>query len=99
MTNGGTENGKLIVTYDNFAAWGVKNRKTICNALRELETAGFVRVTYAGRVSYGAARNPSQYRLTWIGTWDGNPPTNEWKAFEKAKSPGANLSLVPGTDM
>lgn len=99
MTNGGTENGKLIVTYDNFAAWGVTNRQSVSKALRELEAGGFVRVTHAGRASHGAIRNPSRYRLTWIGTWDGNPPTNEWKAVEKSKSPGANLSPVLGTEV
>lgn len=91
LAHGRAENGRLIVTYDDFVAWGVKNRQTISNALRELEAGGFVSISHAGRASYGAARNPSRYRLTWIGTWDGNPPTNEWKAVEKANSPDTNL--------
>ena len=39
---------------------------------------GFLDVTLKGRRSYGGARQPSQYGLTWLPRRDGSPASNRW---------------------
>lgn len=96
LEHAGTENGNLTVTYNDFVVWGIR-RTSISDALRELERAGFVRVVVKGGLSYGEARVPSRYRLTWLPTSAGDPPTNEWKAFKLKKAPDTVSGLVPDT--
>ena len=44
MNHGGAENGRLIVTHDQFIEWGVP-RNAVSPAIRELVALGFVEVT------------------------------------------------------
>ncbi|MCA3625003.1 MAG: hypothetical protein IOC52_12610 [Methylobacterium sp.] len=73
----GRQNGQLIVTYDDFADYGVR-RSSIALAIRDLENAGFIE-TLRGKLSYGVGKCPSRYRLTWLPTYEGKAPTNEWR--------------------
>ncbi|WP_420414382.1 hypothetical protein [Roseibium sp.] len=86
LSHGGTQNGNLIVTYDDFVQYGV-SRKGISKALHVLEELGFLEVKVRGRGANGEARIASRYRLTAV---TGNlEPTNEWrqiKTKEEAKN-------------
>lgn len=86
MAHAGRQNRFLAVTYSDFKAFGVRE-SSIPDALRELERAGFVMMTVQGGLSYGCAKRPSRFRLTWLPTAEGIAPTNDWKRFRKRKSP------------
>jgi hypothetical protein len=94
------ENGRLIVTYGQFAEW--IHRNSVAAAQRECCALGFVEVTVHGRG--GPFKRPNRYRLTYdthIGA-NGQPvaATNEWRTIqtleqaetiaEKARSGGTN---------
>lgn len=82
MIHGGADNGKLVVTYDQFEAQGIA-RRSIAPALRECVALGFVEITRQGGLSYGGARVPSAYRLTYVsGTKKSPTPTHEWRRFK-----------------
>ncbi len=79
--HGGTDNGKLPVTYDDFERYGI-HRHAIGPATREVVALGFVEITEAGRAGNAEWRKPNLFRLTYRHTkYD---PTNEW---EKVKTP------------
>ncbi len=74
----GTENGRLIATHSQLAAYGL----TPCHigeAINEAEFLGLIRVKRGGRRNL--TNQPSTYRLTWIGNREYAPPTNEWKGI------------------
>lgn len=89
--HGGTNNGRLIVTYNDFEAYGI-DRQAIGPAMREAITLGFVEVTERGRPSESDfGRHPNKFRLTYRDgsvqdSW--SKPTNEWRAF---RSPAGAL--------
>jgi hypothetical protein len=62
--HGGTENGKLPVTYDDFEAYGIE-RHAIAPAIRELVALGFIEITEKGRAGNAEHRTPNLYRLTY----------------------------------
>jgi hypothetical protein len=62
--HGGTENGRLAVTYDDFEAYGI-HRHAIASAIREAVALGFVEVTEKGRAGNAEHRKSSRYRLTY----------------------------------
>jgi hypothetical protein len=80
MMQGGTRNGQLVVTYDDFAQYGVR-RKSISRAIQCAVMLGFLDVTVRGGRSYGIARLPSAYGLTWLPRCDWTPPSNRWKCI------------------
>ncbi len=82
MAHAGRQNGFLAVTYSDFKTFGVRE-SSIPDALRELENAGFLLTTVQGGRSYGCAKRPSRFRLTWLPTAEGAAPTNEWKRSEQ----------------
>jgi hypothetical protein len=82
MAHAGRQNGFLAVTYSDFKSFGVRE-SSIPDALRELERAGFVLMTVQGGRSYGCAKRPSRFRLTWLPTAEGAAPTNDWKRSEQ----------------
>lgn len=96
MAHAGTENGNLVVTYKDFEACGIR-RPSISAALKDLQTVGLLRVVVIGGRSYGDARLPSRYRLTWLPTREGDPATNEWKAFQKRNFPDTFSCPAPDT--
>lgn len=105
MRHRGTNNGRIICTYDDFASYGIR-RPSIPRALRRLRNVGLLVVTQRGRRS--ALRNPHHYRLPYLVSYDeaGNiiAPTDEWKSYRPIRSPKNGRSAqksgnenVPGT--
>ena len=60
---GGTDNGKLPCTFDDFERYGVR-RHSIAPSLRALAALGFIEVTEEGRAGNADWRRPTQFRLT-----------------------------------
>jgi hypothetical protein len=80
MAHGGTENGNLVVTYDDFERAGIR-RMSIKQALAEVTGTGLVLITERGRPSVGVDRWPTRYALGWLPLHDGSAPSNRWKAW------------------
>jgi hypothetical protein len=74
--HGGTDNGKLPVTYDDFERYGI-HRHSIGPAIREVVGLGFVEITEVGRAGNAEWRKPNVFRLTYRHTK--YEPTNEWE--------------------
>ena len=80
--HGGTDNGRLPVTYADFERYGIE-RKSIAPALREVQALGFVIITERGRPSKSDfARHPNYFELTYIHGAHGEAPTHEWKRYK-----------------
>lgn len=62
--HGGTDNGKLPVTYDQFQSFGI-DRQAIAPAIRELAALGFIEITRPGRAGNADYRQPNLFRLTY----------------------------------
>jgi hypothetical protein len=84
--HGGTDNGKLPATYDDFVRYGV-HRHAIAPALREAVALGFLEVTEKGRAGNAEWRKPNLFRLTYRNT-DYDAPTNEWEKIETDEQAG-----------
>ena len=78
LRHGGKNNGKLIVTYNDFVAFGM-DRSTIAPAIRLLVHVGLVQITDRGWRAADHGR-PANYRLTYLPAY-GKPPTDEWEAY------------------
>lgn len=79
--HGGLHNGQLIVTHQQFKAYGVSG-EYVADAIDELAFKGLVRIR-RGRAGAGTS-HPNVYRLTWLGDREGAPPTNEWMRCTEA---------------
>jgi hypothetical protein len=77
--HGGNDNGKLVVTYEQFIAFGI-DKNSIAAAIRELEALGFVEAEH-GKAGNREYRWPSSYRLTYHDVGRAKP-TNEWKRIK-----------------
>jgi hypothetical protein len=77
LAHGGAENGKLIVTYDQFEEYGV-SRNSVGPAIRELVALGFLEITEKGIASNENGR-PNRFRLTYVNVKSREQPTNEWR--------------------
>jgi hypothetical protein len=80
MSHAGRMNGELIVTYDQFEAYGIR-RRSIPKAIAEAVALGFLDVIHRGRRSYGSVNRPSVYGLTWLPRLDLTPASNRWRRF------------------
>jgi hypothetical protein len=92
MHHGGAENGRLIVTYDQFEEWGVAPN-AISPAIRELVELGFVEITEKGCGGNENQRRATRYRLTYVNNKSRDQPTNEWtkvKTIEDAEDLAAS---------
>jgi hypothetical protein len=78
--HGGTDNGKLPTTYDQFELYGV-HRHAIGPAIREVVALGFVEITQEGRSGNGEWRRPNLFRLTYRET-DLTNPTDDWRKIQ-----------------
>jgi hypothetical protein len=76
-SHGGTENGKLPVTFDDFHRFHI-HRYSSAPAIREAVALGFVEITKAGRAGNAEYRTPNEFRLTYRQT-DYADPTHEWR--------------------
>jgi hypothetical protein len=84
--HGGCDNGRLPVTFEHFAEYGM-DRHAIAPALRELCALGFVEITEHGRAGNAEFRRPNQFRLTYRPVGNAKP-TDEWKRLQTAKDAG-----------
>ncbi len=82
--HGGTENGRLPVTYDQFCEYGL-HRHAIGPAIRELVALGFIEMTERGRHGNGEFRTPNKFRLTFRPTSKA-AETNEWRKLETVEA-------------
>lgn len=78
--HGGTENGNLPTTYDDFERYGI-HRHAIAPGIREAVALGLLEVTEQGRAGNAEYRKPNLFRLTYRHT-DHGPATNEWEKIE-----------------
>jgi hypothetical protein len=79
--HGGTENGTLPVTYNDFVEFGI-DRHAVFPSLRVLQNLGFIEITEVGRGGAVAEfHSPSLYRLTFRHTQYAGP-THEWRRIE-----------------
>jgi hypothetical protein len=62
--HGGTDNGRLPVTFGDFEQYGIE-RHAIAPAIRELTVLGFIEVTVPGRAGNAEWRAPNLFRLTY----------------------------------
>jgi hypothetical protein len=80
--HGGTENGRLPVTYNDFVQYGI-DRHAVKPALAEAVALGFVEVTERGRGGNAEFRRPNLFRLTFRAAnnvlSDGS---HEWRRIE-----------------
>src|SRR5262249_14985494 len=86
--HGGEDNGKLVVTYDQFVEYGV-DRDSIAPAIRELVALGFIEVTEQGRGGAGSWHEPNRFRLTYRPVGNARP-THEWQHIETTEQAAAN---------
>jgi hypothetical protein len=85
MHHGGAENGRLIVTRDQFVGWGIE-RNAIAPAIRELAALGFVEITEKGCAGNANQHKATQYRLTYVNSKNREQPTNEWRKIKTMDS-------------
>src|SRR5262249_10791873 len=78
--HGGTENGSLPVTFENFVKYGM-DRHSIAPAIRECVILGFLEITEAGRAGNAEFRSPNKFRLTYRAT-RAEAPTDDWRKIE-----------------
>jgi hypothetical protein len=81
MRHGGSENGKLPVTYSDFVKAGIR-RASVSLAIRQCEKLGFVEITKRGGRSISDVRCPSHYRLTYVFGRSNSIPSDEWKRIK-----------------
>jgi hypothetical protein len=78
-SHGGTNNGRLPVTYGDFERYGM-DEQSIPPALREVQALGFVEITERGRPSESDfGRHPNLFRITYRHGANGEQPTDEWR--------------------
>ena len=80
MAHAGTQNGKLVVTHNDFHQYGIR-RASIAAAIQEVEAMGFIQVNRGTR--FNGHREPSLYRITWLPDLEGSEPTNRWKGIDE----------------
>ena len=80
--HGGKDNGRLIVTYDDFETYGV-HKHAIAPAIREAVALGFLEITEHGRAGNAKWRTPNCFRLTFRAS-KGLPGdgTHEWRKID-----------------
>ncbi|NQV99640.1 MAG: hypothetical protein HQ483_08070 [Rhodospirillales bacterium] len=77
MNHAGTENGRLIVTHDQFINYGLTASK-VKPAIVECEFMGLLRFVRGGR--WAGSNQPSTYRLTYLPTAHNfTRSTDEWR--------------------
>jgi len=78
----GKENGRLVVTFDDFAVYGVR-RHSIGPALLELGVLGFIAITEHGRMARAAEyRRPNKYQLLSRPKQKGIETISRWRQFK-----------------
>jgi hypothetical protein len=78
-----SENGNLIVLHEQFYDYGV-TAEYVADALDELAYKGLIKMR-KGRAGNGTA-HPTIFTLTFDGTRDGLPATNDWKKITEEQT-------------
>ena len=79
--HGGTQNGALPVTYEDFCRYGI-HRHAIRPAINEAIALGFLAITEPGRAGNREFRAPNKFRLTYRPCdRKGDQTTDEWRRF------------------
>jgi hypothetical protein len=87
--HGGTDNGKLPVTYDQFQEYGI-DRQAVRPAIREASALGFLEITREGRAGNAEWRQPNLFRLTYRPSQgDLGFGTNEWQRIKTIEEAAA----------
>src|SRR5262249_12069758 len=101
--HGGNDNGRLPVTFDQFAEYAI-HRHAIAPGLREVCALGFAEITEHGRAGNAEWRRPNLFRLTYRPVGNAKP-TDEWQRIRtkedaenvarKARSPVVTKNRIP----
>jgi hypothetical protein len=93
MSHGGTENGKLPVTYTDFENYGIR-RMSIRFGIMAAEALGWITITQEGHAGAGDTRRTTRYALQWLDRHDGAPRSNAWKRFDTLDDAKAAVERV-----
>jgi hypothetical protein len=79
-SHGGTENGKLVVTKEQFIDYGISHDQ-VAPAIREAAALGFIKITKRGRGGNAEFRAPHRFFLTFAHSRErrGDPPSHDWR--------------------
>jgi len=101
MSHAGTENGNLVMPYNQLERWWRIPRRLIRQTIHEAVERGLIEERHSEwRLSYAKA-NPTRFRLTFRDTREGSPPrwkaaTNEWRRYaspeNKSRSKGSEVA-------
>lgn len=86
LSHGAAENGRLVVTFDQFVEWGI-DRKAIAPAIRELSVLGFLEVTEMGCAGNENDRRAHRFRLTYVNVKSRDSQRTNGAASAPSKSP------------
>jgi hypothetical protein len=88
----GKDNGHLIVPYKTLRPYCcTANDRILAQAIRELETLGFVTVIRGH--AKGPERAPNMFGLTYAGH-NGGPPTDDWKEITTLEEAHVRLAAA-----
>jgi hypothetical protein len=93
MLHAGTENGNLIVPYNDFEAYGIRY-KSIPDAIEMAKVLGFIDVIERGSTSFADLRRPSRYALAWLPLRDGTPASKRWRKLQSPADVKAALQTM-----
>ncbi|MGL3208296.1 hypothetical protein [Bradyrhizobium sp. BR 1433] len=97
--HGGTSNGALVVTHQQFVDFGV-DREAVAPSIRCLAALKLIEITKQGRGGNREYREASQYRLTYLHT-DRADPTHDWRSIttkEQAKNVAVEARRAKGAE-
>jgi hypothetical protein len=85
MNHAGTENGNLVMPYNQLERWWRIPRRLIRRSIDEAIDRGLIEERRGLRLWYGKTM-PNRFRLTFRATREGSPPqwklsTNEWRRY------------------
>jgi hypothetical protein len=94
----GHDNGKLIVTKEQFVEFGLHHH-AVAAALRELNALGVVIITQRGLGGIAGHRQPNTFLLNYLcGAVDNHDKiTNSWKRFKTVQEAEAAASMARST--
>jgi hypothetical protein len=92
LNHAGQENGKLPVSYDDFAKYGVR-RQSVMFAIDAAMALGWIDIVDHGHRGAADVRRAARYALTWVDRHDGKPRTNRWKRLSAADAEAAIAEL------
>jgi len=92
--HGGQDNGKLPVTFDDLADYGI-HRTAIGPALAELESLGFIKITEHGKMAHAAEyRRPNKFLLMSRPPQKGIEARDEWRRFKTLEEAEAEAAAA-----